>query len=148
MADAQQAAGTPYEGELAVGMEFDYEPGKKHKYERLTIIEIKDANIWARGRSGMTYYEEPAFRKSVVFVAEEPIKPTRPTPQKLQGRYEGGIEVGMVFDFEPGKKQKYERMTVRRFEDGHIWAYGRSGETFHEEDAFRDVVVPVASGSD
>jgi hypothetical protein len=49
-------------------MVFDFEPGKKHQYERLTITRIQGPHIWARGRSGETYHEEPEFRGRVVVV--------------------------------------------------------------------------------
>jgi hypothetical protein len=57
--------------------------------------------------------------------------------------YEGPIELGMVFDCEPGKKHAYERLTITRREGPHMWAYGRSGETYHEENEFRDCVAFV-----
>lgn len=146
MAENPSPAGAPYEGPLAPGMVFDYEPGKKHKYERLTITQIKGSHIWARGRSGATFYEEPEFRSAVVFVSETPIKKDTVPVQTLKGRYDGPVEVGMVFDFEPGHKHRYERMTVTRMKDGALWAYGRSGETYHEVDEFRDSVAPVPKG--
>ncbi len=58
--------------------------------------------------------------------------------------YQGPIELGMVFDLEPGKKHVYERLTVTRKEGNNIWCYGRAGETYHEESAFRKRVVFVS----
>lgn len=57
--------------------------------------------------------------------------------------YEGPIELGMVFDFEPGKKHAYERLTVTKRQGDHIWARGRGGESFHYESEFRDSVAFV-----
>ena len=62
--------------------------------------------------------------------------------------YAGPIEIGMVFDFEPGHKHRYERMTVARRQDEAIWCYGRSGETFHMEPEFRKSVVFVSDEAD
>jgi hypothetical protein len=136
-----------YDGPIAVGMVFDFEPGKKHLYERLTISRIEGAHIWAFGRSGMTYYEEPDFRQRVVFISNEaPTKRTVP-PQSQQGRYEGPIAVGMVFDFEAGKKHLYERLTISKVVGPRIWAFGRSGMTYYEEDDFRDSVARVPAES-
>ena len=67
MADSARAI---YDGPIALGMVFDFEPGKRHLYERLTVTKIEGPNIWARGRSGETYYDERDFRSGVVFVAE------------------------------------------------------------------------------
>jgi hypothetical protein len=132
-----------YAGPIELGMVFDFEPGKKHKYERLTISRKQGAKIWAYGRSGETFHDEPEFRKAVVFVADRlPAKP-RPEPLPLAGRYEGPIAVGHVFDFEPGKRHQYERLTITRIQGKHLWARGRSGETYHEEPEFRNHVVPV-----
>jgi hypothetical protein len=132
-----------YSGPIEIGMVFDFEPGKKHRYERLTVSRKQGAKIWAYGRSGETFHDEPEFRKSVVFVADKlPVKP-RPAPLPLAGRYEGPVALGMVFDFEPGKKHQYERLTITRIQGPHIWARGRSGETYHEEPEFRGRVVVV-----
>ncbi len=136
-----------YDGPIAVGMVFDFEPGKKHLYERLTVTKIEGPHLWAFGRSGMTYYEEADFRKAVVLVADKPQTKPRPAPVPLRGRYQGPIALGMVFDFETGKKHLYERLTISKIEGPHIWAFGRSGETYHEENEFRDHVAPVASAS-
>lgn len=60
--------------------------------------------------------------------------------------YEGPIALGMVFDFEPGKKPLCERLMISKIEGPHLWAFGRSGETYHEESEFRARVVPVPPG--
>lgn len=140
----QETARAAYEGPIKLGMVFDFEPGKKHLYERLTISKLDGPHIWAFGRSGETYHDENDFRKSVVFVAEKlPLKP-RPVPAPLVKRYDGPIAIGMAFDFQPGKKHLYERLTISRIEGPHIWAFGRSGETYLAEDDFRNSVVPLA----
>ncbi len=131
----------PYDGPIELGMVFDFEPGKKHLYERLTISRREGPHIWAFGRSGESYHEDAEFRKAVVFVSDKPLAKKRPVPGVLSGRYEGPIEIGMVFDFEPGKKHLYERLTISRREGPHIWAFGRSGESYHEEDEFRNRIV-------
>ncbi len=143
----ETAVRTSYEGPIAVGMVFDFEPGQRHLYERLTISRVEGAHIWAFGRSGMTYYEAPDFRTHVVFISAEPLTRRAPPPQVLQGRYDGPIAVGMVFDFEPGKKQLYERLTISKVVGPRIWAFGRSGMTYYEEDEFRDSVVRVPAES-
>ena len=144
---AESETRVSYDGPIALGMVFDFEPGKKHLYERLTISKIDGPHLWAFGRSGETYHEESDFRKAVVFVAEkQPAKP-RIVPQAVTRRYYGPIALGMVFDFEPGKKHLYERLTISKIDGPHLWAFGRSGETYHEEDEFRDRVVPVAGES-
>jgi len=144
MAEAIERA--PYEGPIALGMVFDYEPGKKHRYERLTISRINGPHLWAFGRSGELYFAEGDFRKGAVFVAEK-ATPKRPPPVSppVATRYEGPIAPGMVFDYEPGKKHRYERLTISRMNGPNLWAFGRSGETYHTEDEFRDRVVRVAS---
>ena len=124
-------------------MVFDFERGKKHAYERLTITRRQGKQISAFGRSGETYHDEDDFRKVVAFVADKPIVKKKPVPVPLSGRYEGPIEIGMVFDYEPGKKHAYERMTVTEREGQHIWARGRGGESFHYENDFRDCVAFV-----
>ena len=140
MADSARAA---YDGPIALAMVFDFEPGQKHLYERLTVTKIEGPNIWARGRSGETYYDERDFRSGVVFVAEkQPPKP-RASPAPLVKPYDGPIAVGMVFDFEPGQKHLYERLTVWKTEGEHLYAFGRSGMTYYEEADFRQSVVPV-----
>jgi len=132
-----------YAGPIEPGMVFDFEPGKKHHYERLTITRKVGAQLWARGRCGETFHEEADFRRLAVFVwATAPAKP-RPVPMRLERRYEGPISVGMVFDFEPGKKHQYERLTITELKGPHIWARGRCGGTYYEEPEFRDHVVPV-----
>jgi len=133
----------PYAGPIEPGMVFDFEPGKKHLYERLTVTKLQGPHIWCYGRSGETYHDEAEFRQSVVFVSEKPLVKPRPKPLALKGRYEGPIEVGMYFDFEPGKKQLYERLCITKRQGIHIWARGRGGESYHEEDALRDYVVFV-----
>src|ERR1700761_1505276 len=111
---AEAAVTTPYQGPIELGMVFDFEPGKKHAYERLTITRREGKHIWAFGRSGESYHDEADFRQVVVFVADKlPLK-KKPEPLALNGRYEGPVEVGMVFDFEPGKKHAYERMTITK----------------------------------
>ncbi|HVA12887.1 MAG TPA: hypothetical protein VNF99_06540 [Stellaceae bacterium] len=140
---AQTAPATPYEGPIELGMVFDFEPDKKHAYERLTITRREGKHIWAFGRSGETYHDEDDFRNVVVFVAEKLSLKPKPVPVPLAGRYEGPIELGMTFDFEPGKKHAYERLTITKRDGKHIWARGRGGESYHEEDAFRDVVAFV-----
>lgn len=143
MPDSMRA---PYGGPIALGMVFDFEPGRRHLYERLTVSKIEGAHIWARGRSGETYYEERDFRNGVVFVAERQTPKPRAAPQPLVKRYDGPIAVGMAFDFEPGKKHLYERLTVSKIEGTHLWAFGRSGMTYYEEADFRSSVVPVPPG--
>lgn len=140
---AENLPGTTYEGPIELGMVFDFEPGKKHAYERLTITRREGKNIWAYGRSGETYHDEGDFRKAVVFVADKPLIKAKPVPVPLAGRYEGPIEIGMVFDFEPGKKHAYERLTITKRNGEHIWARGRGGESYHVENDFRDCVAFV-----
>jgi Xaa-Pro aminopeptidase len=142
MADAA-AARVPYAGAIEPGMVFDFEPGKKHKYERLVVTRRHGARIWATGRSAETFHNEPEFRASVVFVADRLPKKPRPEPLRLEGRYHGPIEVGMVFDFEPGKRHQYERITITDLKGPHIWARGRCGQTYYEEQGFREHVVAV-----
>jgi len=143
MAQEEGATLPPYRGPVELGMVFDFEPGKKHKYERLTITRKEGAQLWARGRCGETFHEEPEFRNSVVLVSKTPLNKPRPVPLRLERRYEGPIELGMVFDFEPGKKHMYERLTITALKDSHIWARGRCGQTYYEEPEFRDHVVRV-----
>jgi hypothetical protein len=134
----------PYAGPIEPGMVFDFEPGKKHAYERMTISRRQEEAIWCYGRSGETFHMEDEFRKSVVFVSDKPIvKPKGPPPGKLEKRYGGPIAAGMVFDFEPGKKHQYERITITEVQGPNIWARGRAGATFYDEDDLRDHVVPV-----
>jgi hypothetical protein len=140
---AQETVGVSYDGPIALGMVFDFEPGKKHLYERVTVSRIEGPHVWAFGRSGMTYYEEADFRKSVVFVADKAAPKPRAAPASLTRRYEGPITVGMAFDFEPGKKHLYERLTITKIDGPHLWARGRSGETYYLDDDFRNSVVPV-----
>jgi hypothetical protein len=140
---AENAPGTPYEGPIEFGMVFDFEPGKKNAYERLTVTKRQGKHIWAYGRSGETYHDEDDFRKVVVFVAEKPLIKPKPVPVPLAGRYEGPIEIGMVFDYEPGKKHAYERLTITKRQGEQIWARGRGGESFHHEKDFRDCVAFV-----
>ena len=52
-----------YEGPVEPGMVFDYETGKKHAYERLTITKRQGDNIWARGRGGESFHYENEFRR-------------------------------------------------------------------------------------
>jgi len=132
-----------YAGPIGPGMVFDYEPGRKERYERLTIDKKQGTHIWAWGRSGLTFYEEPDFRKSVVFIAPTSVAKPKPAPLTLQGRYDGPIEPGMWFDFEPGKKHWYERIIIERKQGEHIWCRGRAGQTYYEESDFRDHVVRV-----
>jgi hypothetical protein len=132
-----------YAGCIAPGMVFDYEPGRKDRYERLTIDKMQGPHIWAWGRSGLTFYDEADFRKSVVFVAAKPLPKVTPKPLPLDGRYEGPIEPGMWFDFEPGKKHWYERLLVERKHGEHLWCRGRSGQTYYQEPEFRNHVVPA-----
>ena len=134
---------TPYQGPIELGMVFDFEPGKKNAYERLTITRREGKHIWAFGRSGETYHDEADFRQVVVFVADKPIIKPKPVPLPFNGRYEGPIDVGMVFDFETGKKHAYERLTITKRDGEHIWARGRGGESYHVENNFRDVVAFV-----
>jgi hypothetical protein len=134
---------TPYQGSIELGMVFDFEPGKKHAYERMTITRREGKHIWAYGRSGETYHDEDDFRKVVVFVADKPIIPPKPVPVPFAGRYEGPLDIGMVFDYETGKKHAYERMTITKRDGDHIWARGRGGESFHYANDFRDVVAFV-----
>jgi hypothetical protein len=137
----------PYAGSIAPGMVFDYEPGRKDRYERLTIDKKQGIHIWAWGRSGLTFYEESDFRKSVVFVSDKPLMKPKPAPLPLLGRYEGPVEPGMWFDFEPGKKHWYERIIIERKQGEHLWCRGRSGQTYYEEPDFRNHVVRVPSGA-
>jgi len=134
----------PYAGPIDVGMVFDFEPGHKHRYERMTVARRQDEAIWCYGRSGETFHMEPEFRKSVVFVSDKPIAKPKPVPKPLTGRYEGPIGVGMQFDFEPGKRHQYERLTITDIKGSNIWARGRSGATFYEEPEFRDHVVAAS----
>ncbi len=134
---------TPYEGPIELGMVFDFEPGKRNAYERLTITRREGKNIWAYGRSGETFHNEDDFRPVVVFVSDKPLVKKKAEPVPLSGRYEGPIELGMVFDYEPGKKHAYERMTITKRQGDHIWARGRGGESFHYEKDFRDCVAFV-----
>src|SRR5579872_4229253 len=120
MAQGEGGARPPYAGLIEPGMVFDFEPGKTHKYERLTITRKEGPQLWARGRCGETFHEEPEFRKSVVFVSQTPLTKPRPVPMRLEKRYEGPIQVGMVFDFEPGKKHMYERLTITELKGTHI----------------------------
>jgi hypothetical protein len=143
MAQQDQAARSPYAGPIELGMVFDFEPGKKHQYERLTITRKEGPQLWARGRSGETFHAEPEFRKSVVLVSRTPLTKPRPVPMTLETRYEGPIALGMAFDFEPGKKHMYERLTITQLKGSNVWARGRSGLTYYEEREFRDHVVPV-----
>jgi hypothetical protein len=136
-----------YAGSIAPGMVFDYEPGRKDRYERLTIDKTQGPHIWAWGRSGLTFYNEADFRNSVVFVAAKPLPVTKPKPLAFEGRYEGPIEIGMWFDFEPGKKHWYERLLVERKQGEHLWCRGRSGQTYYQEPEFRDHVVLVPPGA-
>ena len=62
---------TPYGGPIALGMVFDFEPGKKNAYERLTITKLQGKHIWARGRGGESFYYENDFRDCVAFVPPE-----------------------------------------------------------------------------
>ncbi len=57
--------------------------------------------------------------------------------------YAGAIETGMVFDFEPGKKHKYERLTITKQAGQHLWARGRSGQTYYDVREFGDHAVPA-----
>ena len=141
--DGDPAERAPYAGPIEPGMVFDFEPGKKHKYERLTITQKQGPHLWARGRSGATFYDEAEFRKSVVLVSRTSLARPRPAPLALEGRYEGPIDVGMVFDFEPGKRHMYERLTITECRGSHIWARGRCGQTYYDAREFRDHVVPV-----
>ena len=142
----QDMVKTGYDGPIAIGMVFDFEPGKKHLYERLTISKVEGPHLWAFGRSGESYFEESDFRKGAVLVSEKPLAKRAPSvPASVTTRYEGPIEIGMFFDFEPGKKHAYERICISRRQGIHIWAFGRSGESYHEEGEFRDRVVPVVS---
>jgi len=138
-----EGARPAYAGPVEPGMVFDFDPGKKHRYERLTITRKEGPRLWARGRCGETFHEEPEFRKSVVLVSRTPLAKPRPAPLRLEKRYEGPLRVGMVFDFEPAKKHMYERLTITDLKGPHIWARGRCGQTYYEEQEFRDHVVPV-----
>ena len=140
---AGESLRAPYAGAIEVGMVFDFEPGKKHKYERLTITKKAGPQLWARGRCGETFHEEPEFRRAAVFVSETPLTKPRPAPLPLEGRYEGPIDVGMAFDFEPGKRHMYERLVITEYRGSNVWARGKSGLTFYDEGEFRDHVVPV-----
>ena len=135
-----------YEGRIDVDMVFDFEPGKKHQYERVTIIKREGAHLWCYGRAGMTFHEEHEFRQHVVHVADRQEAKPRPQPAPLVKRYEGPIAVGMAFDFEPGKKHQYERLTITEKKGANLWCYGRSGMTYYQEQDFREHVVP-ASGA-
>src|SRR5208282_5531783 len=84
MAQGEGAARPPYAGPIEPGMVFDFEPGKKHKYERLTITRKQGPQLWARGRCGETFHEEPAFRTSVVLVSPTPLAKPRPAPMRLE----------------------------------------------------------------
>jgi hypothetical protein len=139
----QSALRQAYDGPIALGMVFDFEPGTKHLYERLTVSKIEGPHLWAFGRSGETYHEEADFRRAAVFVSDKPETKPRIVPLPFVARYDGPIALGMVFDFEPGKKHLYERLTISKIEGPNIWAFGRSGETYHEEDEFRNRVVRV-----
>ena len=134
---------TPYDVPIEIDMVFDFEPGKKNAYERLTITKRQGKHIWAYGRSGETYHDEDDFRRVVVFVADKPVIKPKPVPVPLHGRYEGPIEPGMVFDYEPGKKHAYERLTITKRQGDNIWARGRGGESFHYANEFRDCVAFV-----
>jgi hypothetical protein len=133
----------PYAGPIETGMVFDFEPGQKHKYERLTVTDRRGSHIWARGRSGQSFHDEPEFRKSVVLVSPTPLAQPKAKPLPLEGRYEGPIEAGMMFDYEPGKRHVYERLTITECRGSHIWARGRCGQSYHKAGEFRDHVVPV-----
>jgi Xaa-Pro aminopeptidase len=143
MAQGDGAAGPPYTGPIEPGMVFDVEPDKKHRYERLTITRKEGPQLWARGRCGETFHVEPEFRKSAVLVSRIPLAKPRPVPVPLETRYEGPLQAGMVFDFEPGKKHMYERLTITELNGSQIWARGRCGQTYYEERDFREHVVPV-----
>jgi hypothetical protein len=143
MAQEDAAARPPYAGPIELGMVFDFETGKKHKYERLTITRKQGPRLWANGRCGQTFYNEQDFRDAVVLVSPTPLAKPRPVPMRLERRYEGPIELGMVFDFEPGKKHMYERLTITQLKGSHIWARGRCGQTYYDERDFRDHVVAV-----
>jgi len=147
MAQEEAAARRPYTGPIEIGMVFDFEPGKKHKYERLTVTRKEGPQLWTRGRCGETFHVEPEFRNAVVLVSQTPLTKPRPAPMRLDTRYEGPIGLGMVFDFEPGKKHMYERLTITELKGSHIWARGRCGQTYYDERDFRDHVVPVPSAS-
>jgi hypothetical protein len=142
MAD-EVTAHVPYAGPIEAGMVFDFEPGKKHKYERLVVTRRQGARIWATGRSAETFHNEPDFRAAVVLVSDRHVHKPRPEPMRLEGRYLGPIAVGMVFDFEPGKRHQYERLIVTELKGPHIWARGRCGQTYYQEEDFRDHVVAV-----
>ncbi|HUK61255.1 MAG TPA: hypothetical protein VLV50_18640 [Stellaceae bacterium] len=139
----EAAPRAPYAGPIETGMVFDFEPGKKHKYERLTITKKQGSQLWARGRSGATFYDEAEFRAGVVLVSQTPLAKPKPVPLPLAGRYEGPIEPGMVFDFEPGKRHMYERLVITKCQGLHVWARGRCGQTYYDLREFRDHVVPV-----
>ena len=141
MAEKQATARAPYTGPIALGMTFDFEPGRKNAYERMTVTRMQADGIWCYGRSGETFHIEPEFRKSVVFVSDKPNVKPRPVPKPLTKRYDGPIAKGMVFDFEPGKRHQYERLTITDVKGPNIWARGRSGATFYEEADFRNHVV-------
>src|SRR5262249_8356983 len=81
------------------------------------------------GASALRYYYRPVGAEGTMAEASG------------HAPYEGPIALGMVFDYEPGKKHAYERLTITRREGQHIWAFGRSGETYHDEDDFRKAVV-------
>jgi hypothetical protein len=141
VAESGIAPRAPYTGPIRVGMVFDFEPGFKHRYERMTVTRMQEDGIWCYGRSGETFHIEPEFRKSIVLVADTPQTKPRPAPKPLTGRYDGLIAPGMVFDFEPGKRHQYERLTITDVKGPNIWARGRSGATFYEEQDFRGHVV-------
>jgi hypothetical protein len=138
-----QAPRAPYTGPIKLGMVFDFEPGRKNAYERMTVTRMQADGIWCYGRSGETFHIDPEFRKSVVLVSETPLHKPKPVPKPLVKRYDGPIAKGMVFDFEPGKKHHYERLTIMEVKGPHIWARGRSGGTYYLEPEFRDHVVPA-----
>jgi hypothetical protein len=138
----------PYAGPIETGMVFDFEPGKKHRYEQLTVTRKVGTQLWARGRCGETFHEEGEFRKSVVFVSETPLQKRRAAPVgRLERRYEGPLALGMVFDFEPGKKHQYERLTITEMKGTQLWARGRCGTTYYDAQEFRDHVVPVPAAT-
>lgn len=141
---AEEGARAPYAGPIEIGMVFDFEPGKKHRYERVTVTRKAGTQLWAHGRSGETFHDEAAFRNSAVFVSETPLKKPNPAPARLERRYEGPLAVGMVFDFEPGKRHQYERLTITEMKGTHLWARDRCGQTYYDEREFRDHVVLAA----
>ena len=141
---------TPYQGSIELGMVFDFEPGKKHAYERMTITRREGKHIWAFGRSGETYHDEADFRQVVVFVADKPII------KKKLSRCSHSLAAGGRADrcsawcsiSETGKKARRRvGMIVIKREGEHIWARGRGGESYHVENNFRDVVAFVPAGA-